>query len=229
MKQYPCPSCGAQVVFRTSIAAYAVCPYCHTMLVRDDDNLKKIGEMAQLPDDMSPFQIGTGGVYNGVHFGIVGRLKIGWAEGSWNEWFIVSDDGRKGWLAEAQGFYSPCFEISAQDAQDDTKQALDDFAEWGKGHRPERWGSRSPLGTDVTLNGKKYLVVDVQDAECIGCSGELPFSAPQGRKTKSIDLMDNDGGFASIEVSAEGTRLFIGHYVEWEQLKCSFFREFEGW
>jgi len=111
MKKYSCPSCGAEMVFHSGLSVYAVCPYCRSTVVRHDVDLEAIGTMATLPDDMSPLQIGTDGFYQGTRFSLVGRMKIGWKDGSWNEWFMLADDGRKGWLAEAQGFYAVSFEI----------------------------------------------------------------------------------------------------------------------
>lgn len=223
MKKYPCPSCGAEILFRTSIASHAVCPYCRTMVVRDDDALRKTGEMAQLPADTSPFQIGTEGMFLGVRFGVVGRMKIGWEDGNWNEWFIVSDDARRGWLAEAQGFYAPCFETTT--LNDDTQQMIRDKL------MPllNDAGMSGVLNSRIRINQRWYRVVDVKEAECIGAEGELPISAPQGRKTVTVDLLAGEGLFASIELSREGARVFEGAYVEWDELKCKYFRTFEGW
>ncbi|MDE1151660.1 MAG: DUF4178 domain-containing protein [Micavibrio sp.] len=227
MKTYPCPSCGANVVFRTSVAAYAVCPYCRAMLVRVDDGIKSMGEAAQVPEDTSPFQIGTGGIYNGVHFGIVGRIKMGWKDGSWNEWFIVSDDARKGWLAEAQGFYAPCFDVTDV-LDDDTRRALARLANdmnVGK----QQATPTDMLGKYFSLNGKKYHIVDIKDAECIGAEGELPMGATKGRDSLSIDLLYGEGEFASIEFTKDSTRVYTGRYVEWQELSCTYFRTFDGW
>ncbi len=221
---FPCPTCGAQIPFRTSIAAYAVCPYCRTMVVRQDEGIKSIGTMAQLPDDMSPFQIGAAGYYKGVHFGIVGRMRIGWQDGSWNEWFMVSDDMRKGWLAEAQGAYAPCFETTG-DLDEVHKGAVAQLA----ARLADPGSAAGLLGHSIGLRFAKYKIVDVKQAECIASEGELPFSAPQGRKTWSLDLIYGAGQFASIEVGDDGTRVFEGSYVEWNDLRCSNYRHFEGW
>lgn len=224
--KYPCPSCGAEIPFRTSIAAYATCPYCRTMVVRQDDGIKNIGVMAQLPDDMSPFQIGTDGYFKGVHFGIVGRMRIGWEDGSWNEWFMVSDDMKRGWLAEAQGFYAPCFETT-QEIDAKHMAEINKFGasiEVGKGA-----ATGAAMGKQIALAHATYRVTDIKLAECIGSEGELPFKAPQGRKTLSIDLAHGEGQFASIELGPEGTRVFEGQYVEWPDLRCGNYRRFEGW
>ena len=73
MKKFNCPSCGAEVVFNSNHSVYAVCKYCHSMIVRHDLDVEAIGTMASLPEDMSPFQIGTEGYYQGTHFSLVGR------------------------------------------------------------------------------------------------------------------------------------------------------------
>jgi len=217
MKKYPCPSCGAEIPFRTSIASHGICPYCRTMVVRDDHALRKTGEMAQLPEDFSPFQIGSEGKFRGIRFGVVGRMKIGWAQGSWNEWFIVSDNGRKGWLAEAQGFYAPCFETTGIDQT--SKKMLKDQLD--RGVKP---------GVKMRVNQNWYRVVDIKEAECIGAQGELPFDTPVGRKTLTIDLLRGNGDFASIELLDKGEfNVFEGAYVSWNNLNCKYFRTFEGW
>lgn len=221
MKKYPCPSCGAKIPFRTSIASHGICPYCRTMVVRDDEALRKTGDMAQLPDDMSPFQIGSEAMFRDVRFGIVGRMRIGWQDGSWNEWFIVSDDGRKGWLAEAQGFYSPCFETQTLNPQ--TAQTLKEKFTG----EPVTW--QGLLNKPLQINGKPYRIVDVKEAVCLGSEGELPFDAPVGRKTTTVDLVDSDGGFASVEVTPGKISVFEGAYVDWPDLRCKYFRTFEGW
>ena len=56
-----CPNCGAQIRFRWSSAIQTTCEYCKSILVRHDVNLTKVGQVADLPPDISPIQIGTEG------------------------------------------------------------------------------------------------------------------------------------------------------------------------
>ncbi len=63
-----CPSCGAPVQFRWSSAAQTVCPFCHSILVRNDLVLENVGKVADLPPDPSPIQLLTEGVYKGKKF-----------------------------------------------------------------------------------------------------------------------------------------------------------------
>ena len=196
------------------------------MVVRDDQALRKTGEMAQLPEDFSPFQIGSEGTFRGIRFGIVGRMKIGWQDGVWNEWFIVSDDGRKGWLAEAQGFYSPCFET--KELNRECRFLIEEKLSRKQAERSRLW-KNVPLGSTLRINDNWYRVVDVKEAHCIGAEGELPFDTPKGRKSVTIDLLRGSGDFASIDVATEGIAVFEGAYVGWNNLKCKYYRTFEGW
>src|SRR5712671_322400 len=58
-----CPNCGAPIVFRWSSAVQTTCEFCHSILVRTDVDLEKVGEVADLPPDASPIQIGSEGIY----------------------------------------------------------------------------------------------------------------------------------------------------------------------
>src|SRR5271167_46817 len=101
-----CPSCGAPVQFRWSSAVQAVCPFCHSILVRDDLELKNVGQVADLPPDPSPIQLLTEGTYNGKTFQVLGRIVYEYEQGGWNEWHIVFSDGTSGWLSDAQLQYA---------------------------------------------------------------------------------------------------------------------------
>jgi hypothetical protein len=215
MKSCSCPSCGANIDFQSSLSVYAVCKYCQSMVVRHDLDVELIGKMASLPEDMSPLQIGTSGIYNGIRFGIIGRIRLSWTDGFWNEWFIIFDDGRKGWLAEAQGFYAVNFEID--------QDKLPDLKEFNKE------SSKSFLGKQLVISKKILKIVDIKEAVCVGSEGELPFTASQGRKITSIDLVGTNSEFASIEIEGDQRHVYIGNYVEWEELHCHNFRILEGW
>lgn len=202
-----CPSCGAEVFFKSSISVFAVCKYCKSMIVRHDMDLEAIGQMAQLPEDVSPLKIGSRGRYNKTRFEVAGRLKVAWSEGYWNEWFLLFENGRHGWLAEAMGFFMLSFEVNEVDKV------------------PER--NKLKVGTKVDLPGMRtFFVDDIREAVCIGSEGELPFKGMKGRKAISADLSDASGEFACIEYSGQdGVRLFTGRYLEFEALEMSNLRD----
>jgi DNA-directed RNA polymerase subunit RPC12/RpoP len=211
MPTYHCPSCGAEVKFQSSVSVTCVCPYCRSLIVRQDKNVADFGKMAELPDDISPFQIGTEGVFDGTHFAVIGRVKVGWKDGCWNEWFLHFDDGKDGWLAEAEGFLAVSFEQPYPDALEINFNILPD------------------LGSYLSLEGNDFRVVDTKHTECIGCEGELPKVASKGRQAIAIDLIDRKAGFASIEKDNEAKRLYIGRYVDFDDLRFTNLRELPGW
>ena len=109
MKNAFCPSCGAPVKFQWSSAVQTVCPYCRSILVRHDVNLEAVGNVADLPDDPSPIQIGTEGIYRNKPFVVIGRILYEYEQGRWNEWHLIFNDGTSGWLSDASLEYAVSF------------------------------------------------------------------------------------------------------------------------
>lgn len=228
MNKFNCPSCGAEAVFQSNVSVYAVCAYCSSMIVRRDIDVESIGTMAALPEDMSPLMIGTTGKVNNTQFRLVGRMKIGWQDGAWNEWFMVNNNGGKGWLAEAQGAYAVCHEYT-QPLFADTQKTLDKYFPRNNLALDADGIKQSLLGTFLFIDQLKYKVVDIKAAVCLGSEGELPFIAPQNRKTLSIDLLGYHGEFGNIEIAADKRRIYLGSYEEFNNLHLQGLRELQGW
>ena len=153
-----CPNCGAPVEFRSAASPFAVCSFCRSTVVRAGDELRKIGESAELFDDHTPLQLGVAGKYQGAPFTLVGRLQYRYAEGTWNEWHALFDSGdgaqKSGWLSEDNGRY-----VVAFDAPLTTPVPA-----------PEQLRPGAPL----TVNGQSWTVGSVVAAKLIAAEGELP-------------------------------------------------------
>jgi len=208
-KSYACPACGGELKFQSMATVFAVCSYCRSMVTRTDVDVEKIGEMAVLPADMSPLQIGTSGVYNRKTFYLVGRLKQQWDGGTWNEWYACFDDGTSGWLAEAQGQWMMSFPLEPTPAVPD--------------HTKLRIGDPVPAAKVV------YTVRDRRIAHCAGAEGELPFPAPVGRKCISVDVSAEPDLFGTIDYGPEGVSFYTGKYLEFEEFKFQNLRQLDGW
>ena len=205
-----------------------MCTYCRSLLVRHDKDVENIGKMAELPADISPFQIGTSGIHKNVGFTLVGRMKIGWHSGVWNEWFFVDNKARKGWLAEAQGFLA----ISYESEELFDSKWRDAMATHVKDDNHVGTSPNLPLtmGDYITIGKKKYQVSDIKEASCIGSEGELPFISAKGRKTLAVDLLSATGDFAGMECDEAGIcRQYLGEYVEFNDLRFTNLRELPGW
>lgn len=205
----PCPACGAEVVFKSRASVFAICSFCNSTLVRHDMDLESFGKMSLIPQDMSPLQIGTSGIFENSKFEVVGRQKISWSQGTWNEWYLHFDDGRDGWLADAQGLYMVSFQVMDQQVLPELKKLI--------------------AGDSVRIGRNLFTVNDVRDVTCVGSQGELPVRGVQGRQSTSVDLLGDQHQFGNIDYSSEGDRFFLGKYVDVEDLKFLNLREFDGW
>jgi Domain of unknown function (DUF4178) len=209
MLKATCPSCGAPVEFKSAVSILSICESCRSTLVRHDVNLENIGKMAELKLDGSPIQLGVEGRYLDVHFVVIGRIQLRFEQGIWNEWHLLFDDGRSGWLGEAQGTYAVSF-LAKNSA------AFPEFSALAPGEK-------------VELRGQGFQVQNRESARCIGGEGELPFQVGAGYDAPVVDLLGPNDSFATIDYSEEEPLLFIGEYMEFDDLHFSNLRQFDGW
>jgi predicted RNA-binding Zn-ribbon protein involved in translation (DUF1610 family) len=210
MPPITCPSCGAELTFRASFSVYAVCAYCGCTVVRRDRDVERIGMMADLPDEMTPLQVGTDLTWQRKRYTLAGRVRMAWSDGAWNEWFMLAGDS-VAWLAEAQGFLTVATPLPITEARGFDQTSL------------------PGLDATIAIQGKTYRVTDIKDATCVGSEGELPFAAPRGRKATYYDMLSADGGFASIEAGSEDRDLYLGAYVAFDDLAFANLRTIDTW
>jgi hypothetical protein len=208
-KEVYCPSCGAAVVFQSAASIMAVCEYCSSTLVRHDLDLENIGKMAQLQADGSPLQLQAEGRYQGESFTVVGRIQLRFEKGLWNEWHLLFDDQRSGWLGESAGIYAVSFLTEV-------------------GEKIPKFEELQP-GESVTLKKASYEVTNVEKAFCVGGQGELPFQIGPGYEAPVADLAGPAKRFATLDYSEEPPLVYMGEYVEFEELHFSGLREIDGW
>jgi hypothetical protein len=199
-----CPSCGAPVEFKSASSVFAVCDFCRSTLVRHDQALEDIGKMAALVEDRSPLQLGAEGSYNGIHFALIGRIQVKYSQGYWNEWHLLFDDMRTGWLSEAAGEYVLTF-------MNQVMEPLPQFADLKIGQR-------------FAVAGQAWTVSNLENAECVAGEGELPFKVGAGYPVAAVDLR-NGASFATLDYSETPPLLFVGEAVEFASLKMSNLRE----
>jgi hypothetical protein len=204
-----CPSCGAPVTFRWSSAVQTTCPFCHSILIRTDVDLERVGEVSDLPPDASPIQIGTEGIYQSKAFVVIGRIIYHYEQGYWNEWHLVFNDSSNGWLSDAQLEY----DLSTQ------TKAPPQLPLSGQIQR----------GDPLQVNGKNYFVTSLTRARYKGVQGELPFQYFDKTILLFADLRNSAGDFATIDYSEDTPLLYEGRAVEFDDLHFKNLRLFEGW
>ncbi|MBL8396811.1 MAG: DUF4178 domain-containing protein [Candidatus Accumulibacter sp.] len=207
MKQAHCPSCGAPVVFRSATSLYVVCEFCRSTLLRSGEEMRNLGRMADLLDDVTQLQIGSEGVFRDRHFAIIGRIQLQYDAGIWNEWHLLFDDGRSAWLSEAAGEYIVSGQVNVN-------QPLPAFETL----RPEM---------PVTLDGRVFRVTDLKTARCIAGQGELPFKVDAGYDVDTADLRSADR-FVTLDYSETPPLVFVGHPVTFADLRLANLRPTEA-
>jgi hypothetical protein len=205
MKTTNCPSCGAVISFQSAISILAVCAYCKSTLLRHDLELKNIGRMAELLPDPSPIQLGTEGIYRKSRFAVIGRIQLHYSQGTWNEWYLLFDNQRDGWLGETLGYYTVTFLIRPP-------EPLPSF--------PELRAGRS-----VTLKGRVFQVANIETARCIAGEGELPTQVEPGYDAPVVDLQAADNAFATLDYSETPPLVFVGEHARFDDLKLTRLRE----
>jgi hypothetical protein len=185
------------------------CDFCKSVLVRQGLDLEKVGQQAEFPVTGSPVQLGMEARWGNRSLQVVGRLTYQWARGRWNEWYCRVSDGSSAWLSDAQLEYAVTVETAPG-------QPLPD-------------PSTLSVGDTVRTSRTAYVVTNLTQAQYIGTEGELPFATGGRALCWFADLLDADGGFATLDGSETPPMLFTGEYLTWKQLAPSGAREFAGW
>jgi Domain of unknown function (DUF4178) len=203
-----CPNCGARIIFQWSSSVQTVCEYCKSILVRTDVDLTKVGQVADLPQDSSPIQINTQGQFANNSFVVAGRILYEFEQGGWNEWHIVMNDGTSAWLSDAQNDYGISKPLPAANLPA---------------------AAQIQVGQQQIWNGQNYTVSVITPANYRGVQGELPFQYWDKTVVTLVDLRSNTRKFATLDYSDEQPALYLGEFVEFDDLRLKNLRTFEGW
>ncbi len=189
-----CPSCGAALSFRPGTMV-AVCTYCKALAARRDRDPELIGKVADLVDTGSPLGLGSSGTYAGRGFTLAGRVQLKHPLGGvWDEWYLALDDGRWGWLAEAQGRFYLTFTQTPHGALPsvDSLQA----------------GGPVDLGPDGL-----WTVGEVSAATFHSAEGEIPWAVEPGATYHYADLSGKNGAFATLDYGEDPPLFFLGREI----------------
>lgn len=203
-----CPNCGAKIVFQWSSSIQTVCQYCKSILVRTDVDLQRVGKVADLPPDSSPIQLNTEGIYSNKSFVVIGRILYEYDQGGWNEWHIMMNDGKSAWLSDAQNEYAISFATRTNGLPA---------------------AAQVKVGQQYTWNNQRYTLTVITPAHYRGVEGELPFQYWDKTDVTFADLRSETGKFATLDFSDEQPALYLGEFVEFDDLELKNLRGFEGW
>jgi len=195
-----CPSCGAALSFRPGTMV-AVCAYCKALAARKDRDTALLGKVADLVDTGSPLGLGASGTYTGRSFTLAGRVQLKHPLGGvWDEWYLALDDGRWGWLAEAQGRFYLTF---TQDPHGTLPSA----------------GSLQAGGLADLGPAGLWTVGEISEATLHSAEGEIPWAVEPGATYRFADLSGRNGAFATLDYSEEPPLFFLGREIPLADLR----------
>ncbi len=181
-----CPSCGGPIEFKIGSSVVVICDYCRSVVARGDVAPELIGKVGALVDTGSPLRRDLPGKYGNTGFRLTGRTQMRHSMGGvWDEWYAAFDDGRWGWIAEAQGRYYVTFRTEAADLP------------------PE-----GALNPGDSYN--EYVVDETGTAGIIAGEGEIPWRVEPGAEYAYADLSGPSDRFATIDYSEDTPLLFAG-------------------
>jgi DNA-directed RNA polymerase subunit RPC12/RpoP len=184
-----CPSCGAPIEFAIGSSAVVVCTYCRSVVARTDRGVESHGKVAALIETGSPLRTGVTGRYKNNGFRVTGRTQLRHqAGGVWDEWYAAFDDGRWGWLAEAQGRFYVTFKVAGDAPPLDQLQLA------------------APV---PALDG--LVTAEIGEATLLSAEGELPWTPEPGGVYAYADLTGTDRRFATIDYSEDPPIVFKGN------------------
>jgi hypothetical protein len=194
-----CPSCAAPLAFRPGTLV-SVCKACGSLCARTDRDPQLIGKVAALLDTGSPLAVGATGRHAGRAFTVAGRIQMAHPLGGvWNEWYLALDDGRWGWLAEAQGRFLLTFPTPLR------REA------------PAYEALQAGVGLDLGDQGR-WAVQEASTATVAGAEGEIPWRVALHESFRFADLSGPNGAFATLDYSEQPPLLYLGREIPFTEL-----------
>ena len=194
-----CPSCAAPLAFRPGTLV-SVCKACGSACARTDRDPELIGKVAALVETGSPLALGAAGRFAGRSFSVAGRLQMAHPLGGvWDEWYLALDDGRWGWLAEAQGRFLLTF-------RHPSKAPVPPF----EALQP---GGQLDLGEEG-----RWTIQEASEARVASAAGEIPWRVDLQEAFRFADLGGPHGAFATLDYSEMPPALYLGREVPFADL-----------
>lgn len=209
--RFSCQQCNGEIHIKSKNSISYVCPSCFSGYKLETGGMTKVHTTPSVPEDMTPLKIGTTGKYDSRNFEIIGRIRYQYDEGYLNQWNVLFDDGKSGYLGEAYGGFSVYEKMNYKFELNKISHVsifkIIDF--------PEK---------------KKFSVTAISNNTGYSCEGELYDSSIVPIGFVSIELSGAKMEMAMINVYAKQSyEVFLGKFFDFEELKFKNSRELNEW
>ncbi|WP_428926257.1 DUF4178 domain-containing protein [Marinibacterium sp. SX1] len=186
-----CPNCGDHVAEALATAPMAVCPSCDTTVYALDGRLLAAGTAGQMHDAPLLFALGDSLRLGDVWHQAVGHVRLAYATGWWDEFWVEDHHGAGQWVSIDEG------DIVAQQAMADPPRIAP----------PRRVGA-------VLSHGPGFRVTEIDQGRCIALRGRFPERLAVGDTHDYVNAMAEDGRLLSCETHAGRSEWFLGHWLD---------------
>jgi hypothetical protein len=173
------------------------CDFCSQVMLLNDTGLDPTGQTAKLAELPSPLYVDATGQIRGRQFQVMGRLRYQYDSGLWDEWFLVFDDGRPGWLQEDEGEYI----LYHKETLTSAVPPFDDVA----------------AGSVIRIANRDVFITEKGRARIAGGEGQLAFNILPGQEVRYLDGNSGEEQ-VSVEYTTNEIELSVGQAVPRDQL-----------
>jgi len=195
-REFECPSCGAPIQRRHLATKTLGCLHCGQTSHLIDERLDKVGPQQLLIDYGSVLAIGQQLKIGEDTLLILGRIRLDYSDGFWDEWFAQSlDTGEEHWIQEDDG----SFTLYQQGL------TLENPPDW----------EAFVIGQEFDINDsfKNIFLTAKSRASVNGGEGELPFRIIPGELADFVDGIMG-GKLISLELLPDHKVLYMGELLE---------------
>jgi len=137
-------------------------------------------------------QLGKSGTLRDRRFTVLGRVRMSYSEGFWDEWWLEFEDGYHHWLEEDEGVYRLHKELDIAVNPDLIRHAK--------------------IGGTVSIEDDRWFVTELNNAQVAGVEGSLPLAITPGESVLCIGVVGK-GRKISIEWAELDVQVFSSSVV----------------
>ncbi len=191
-KRLSCPACGAPLPLKNRFVKMITCDFCGQISLVHDSGLDPTGKTAKLAEMPSLLYLDAAGKLWNQPFKVMGRLRYQYDAGLWDEWFIVFDNGKPGWLVVDEGNYS----FFVKQTFTGTIPPFDSIR----------------VGQTVQIADRQVFITERGQAHIIGGEGQLAFTLVPGEKVSYVEGTAGNA-LVSVEYTDDEIELSLGRPV----------------